>query len=500
MSETTVKASGGALQEAEQSHGGLVEPLPAAEGALVTRTVVPRSAGHRADMLRHIAVLSDVTALCLALVIASALSVAIGRSLPDPGDLLLFVALIPVWMLLAGFYGLYRVPNRTSEWSFADDLSAAFVVCSIWGWFWLVARSIVDVGSVLPSLAVWAASILLIPVLRSGVRHHLRSAPWYRQSVLLVGTPVGVSRVAKRIERQPDWCFDVVETIQIGGRFDPGGRADIIADKARALKVGRVIVADAPVDMVERTGLIRDLLEAGVHVDLVSSEADVFRPTAFIDHLEGLPTMAFAPVRLSPAANRIKRAVDVAVAVAALVALSPLFAYVALRIKRDSPGPVLFRQDRRGRYGTRFKLLKLRTMAVDAEERLDEVAELKLHPESAAFKAIEDPRVTRYGASLRRRSLDELPQLWNVLVGDMSLVGPRPLPLDEATQVPPRYRARENVRPGLTGPWQVLGRSDIPFEDMVKLDYMYVCTWSPRGDMKLLLRTIGVVLGARGAY
>ncbi|HET6831244.1 MAG TPA: exopolysaccharide biosynthesis polyprenyl glycosylphosphotransferase [Solirubrobacterales bacterium] len=500
MSESTIKASGGAFQEAEQSHGGLVEAIPAAEGAVVTETVVPRAVGRRAESLRHITIFSDITALCLALIVACGLSVAIGRSLPEAGDLLLFIALIPVWMLVAGFYGLYRVPERTSDWSFADDLSAAFVACSIWGWFWLVARSAIDVATVLPSVTVWAASILLIPILRSGVRRHLRTADWYRQTVLLVGTPVGVNRVQKRIERQPDWCFDVIETIQVGGRFDPEARADTIAERARGLGVGRVIVADAPVDMVERTGLIRDLLEVGVHVDLVSSEADVFRPTAFIDHLEGLPTLAFAPVRLSPAANRIKRAIDVVLAAILLVLLAPLLAYIALRIKLDSPGPVLFRQDRRGLGGTHFKLFKFRTMTVDAEERLDEVSELKLHPDSATFKAIEDPRVTRYGASLRRRSFDELPQLWNVLTGDMSLVGPRPLPLDEATHVPPRYRARENVRPGLTGPWQVLGRSDIPFEDMVKLDYMYVSTWSPRGDLKLLLRTIGVVFAARGAY
>jgi len=500
MSETSIKASGGAFQEAEQSQGGLVEPLPATEAAAVAQAVVPRTAGHRAEALRHITVISDVAALCLALVLASAVSAAIGRDLPQPSDLLLFVALIPVWMLLAGFYGLYRIPGRTGDWSFADDLSAAFVVCSVWGWFWLVARSAVDVGAVLPSVTVWAASILLIPILRSGVRHHLRTADWYRQAVLLVGTPIGVHRVQQRIDRQPEWCFDIVEEIQVGGRFDPEARADTIAERARALGVVRVIVADAPVDMVERTGLIRSLLEAGIHVDVVSSEADVFRPTAFIDHLEGLPTLTFAPVRLSPAATRIKRAIDVVLAAALLVVLSPLLAYIALRIKLDSPGPVLFRQDRRGLDGTRFKLFKFRTMTVDAEDRLHEVAELKLHPDSATFKAVEDPRVTRYGASLRRRSFDELPQLWNVLIGDMSLVGPRPLPLDEATHVPPHYRARENVRPGLTGPWQVLGRSDIPFEDMVKLDYMYVSTWSPRGDMKLLLRTIGVVLGARGAY
>jgi exopolysaccharide biosynthesis polyprenyl glycosylphosphotransferase len=306
--------------------------------------------------------------------------------------------------------------------------------------------------------------------------------------------------VLRRIRRQPGWCFDVVETVRMDARFGVATKTADVASLARSLGVGRVIVAGGPAEISDRTRLIRDLLELGVNVDLVSSEADVFRPTAFVNHLEGLPTLAFSPVRLSPSAKLVKRAIDVSCAGVMLVVLSPLLAYIAARIKLDSQGPVLFKQDRTGLAGSKFKLIKFRTMSVDAEERLSEVSALKLHPQSAAFKAVEDPRVTKYGALLRRRSLDELPQLWNVLVGDMSLVGPRPLPLDEAASVPPRYRARQSVRPGLTGPWQVLGRSDIPFEDMVKLDYMYVSTWSSRGDLKLLLRTVAVVFQARGAY
>jgi exopolysaccharide biosynthesis polyprenyl glycosylphosphotransferase len=281
-------------------------------------------------------------------------------------------------------------------------------------------------------------------------------------------------------------------------RFDTTGGAARLSMAARSLGVNRVIIAGGPVEIGERTKLIRDLLEMGLYVDSVSSEADA--PSAFVDHLEGLPTLAFSPARLSPSSRLIKRAIDILCSSVMLILLSPVLAYVAIRVKLDSPGPVLFQQDRAGLAGSNFKLIKFRTMVVDAEERLSEVSSLKLHPDSAAFKAIEDPRITKYGAALRRRSLDELPQLWNVLVGDMSLVGPRPLPLEEDAQVPPRYRARQTVRPGLTGPWQVLGRSDIPFEDMIKLDYMYVSTWSPRGDLKLLLATVAVVFQARGAY
>ena len=494
MSETTVETGGNELHEFES---------PALEESAAYRhdgVFDARVVGHRADRIRNLTMAGDIAALFVALVATASLSAFLGRDGLDGTQLIAFVALLPLWVLLGVHFGLYQLPERTTDWSFADDLSAAFVVCSIWGWFWLLAMSAIAIAVVLPSLALWAFSIVLVPLSRSVTRSRLKRADWYRQSVMLVGTPTAVERVQRRIARQPDWCFDVVESIQIGSRFSRAADADSIASLARALDVERVIVAEGPAEITERTRLIRDLLERGIYVDLVSSEADVFRSTACISHLEGLPTLSYSPVRLSPLAHAIKRTIDVGCASLLLLGLSPLLAYIAVRIKLDSTGPVFFRQDRRGQTGSRFKLIKFRTMTTDAEERLREVADLKLHPDSVTFKAAKDPRVTKYGDALRRRSLDELPQLWNVITGDMSLVGPRPLPLDEAAHVPPRYRARERVRPGLTGPWQVLGRSDIPFEDMIKLDYMYVSTWSPRGDLKLLLRTVAVVFGARGAY
>ncbi len=494
MSETTVQAGGNEFQEAE---GQLQEEADAFRHAEVFKA---RIVGRRADRIRTITMFGDVAALVAALGLTAGLNEILGRGGLSGTQLLLFAVLLPMWVLLGTHMGLYRLPDRTTDWSFADDLSAAFIVCSIWAWFWLLAMSALDVAPVLPSIALWTFSILLVPLVRSVVRDRLMHADWYRQSVMVVGTPAAVGRVRRRIDRQPDWCYDVVETVEVGSPFDPGAQPHSIAPVAKLLDVDRVILAEGPAEITVRTLLIRDLLESGISVDLVSSEADLFRSDAVVNHLEGLPTLTYSPIRLGSAANAIKRGIDVVCASILLVAISPILAYVAIRIKLDSPGPVFFRQERRGLFGCHFKLVKFRTMTVDAEERLAEVEALKLHPDSAAFKAAKDPRVTKYGDALRRRSLDELPQLWNVIVGDMSLVGPRPLPLHEAAHVPPRYRARERVRPGLTGPWQVFGRSDIPFEDMIKLDYMYVSTWSPRGDLKLLLRTIAVVFKARGAY
>jgi len=494
MTDTTVQAGGNEFQDTDG------QPLEEGDPFRHEEVFAARIVGHRADRIRTITMVGDVAALGIALALTAGLTETLGRDGLSGTQLALFAVLLPLWVLLGVHFGLYRLPDRTTDWSFADDLSAAFVVCSIWGWFWLLGMSALEVAPVLPSITLWGFSILLVPLIRSVVRDRLKQAEWYRQSVILVGTPGAVERVKRRIDRQPDWCFDVVETIQVGSRFDRGAQPESIAKVAKALDVERVILAEGPAEISERTQLIRDLLEDGVYVDLVSSEADVFRSNAAVNHLEGLPTLSYSPVRLGRTANAIKRGIDISCASVMLVALSPLFAYIAIRIKFDSQGPVFFKQDRRGLFGCRFKLVKFRTMTVDAEERLAEVEALKLHPDSATFKAAKDPRVTKYGDTLRRRSLDELPQLWNVIVGDMSLVGPRPLPLQEAAHVPPRYRARERVRPGLTGPWQVLGRSDIPFEDMIKLDYMYVSTWSPRGDLKLLLRTVAVVFKARGAY
>jgi exopolysaccharide biosynthesis polyprenyl glycosylphosphotransferase len=216
----------------------------------------------------------------------------------------------------------------------------------------------------------------------------------------------------------------------------------------------------------------------------------------------GVPLVSVKAPRLSGLARLLKRTMDVALAGVGLVLLAPLFGYAALRIKLESPGPVFFRQERMGAGGKTFQIFKFRSMHADADERKDEVGHLNIHREDGPrmFKVPNDPRITRFGRFLRKWSLDELPQLINVVRGEMSLVGPRPLILGEDENIHGHERRRLGITPGVTGLWQVLGRSDIPFSEMVTLDYIYVTNWSLWGDVKLLVRTVPVVFRGNGAY
>jgi lipopolysaccharide/colanic/teichoic acid biosynthesis glycosyltransferase len=196
---------------------------------------------------------------------------------------------------------------------------------------------------------------------------------------------------------------------------------------------------------------------------------------------------------------------DVLLSFIGLVVLAPVFALLAILIKLDSPGPIFFRQLRMGAGDKPFQMLKFRTMTDGADARKEELAHLNRHDapggDARMFKIAGDPRVTRVGRLIRRHSLDELPQLVNVLKNEMTLVGPRPLILEEDRYVAGWARKRLDLKPGMTGLWQVLGRNEIPFDDMVKLDYLYVTSWSLWRDCRLLLRTVPLVLkGLREGY
>jgi exopolysaccharide biosynthesis polyprenyl glycosylphosphotransferase len=221
-------------------------------------------------------------------------------------------------------------------------------------------------------------------------------------------------------------------------------------------------------------------------------------------HLQSLPLRTEEWISIDGLRSFVKRSVDLVGASLGLLFLSPIMLFVALLIRFDSPGPVLFRQLRRGYRGRMFPVLKFRTMTVDAEQQL---GALEMSNESAGgvlFKLRNDPRVTRVGSILRRYSLDELPQLINVLRGEMSLVGPRPLQLRDSDLLlnlnPEAYSRRLQVVPGLSGPWQISGRSELSYEDMVELDLDYVQNWSLGRDLWIICKTFLVVLHRRGAY
>ncbi len=203
--------------------------------------------------------------------------------------------------------------------------------------------------------------------------------------------------------------------------------------------------------------------------------------------------------QLSPWARVFKRGTDVLGSAFGLLIFSPLLAIIAVAIRLDSPGPVIFSQPRVGRNGKLFRVFKFRTMVKDADQIKDQVRHLN-EAQGPMFKIRDDPRITRVGRFLRRTSLDELPQFWNSLLGDMSLVGPRPALPEEVADYADWHRQRLATAPGITGLWQVSGRSDLSFEEMVLLDIYYIENWSPLRDLSILLRTIPQFIAGRGAY
>jgi exopolysaccharide biosynthesis polyprenyl glycosylphosphotransferase len=267
------------------------------------------------------------------------------------------------------------------------------------------------------------------------------------------------------------------------------------------LEVDWVVMATSSEPTGEMLDLMRAVRRPDVHLSIVPSYSELFTSNATIEELEGIPVVSLPPMRLSRSIRTVKRGIDLVASAAGLLLLTPVLAAIAIAIKVDSKGPVFFRQKRHGRGGSEFKIVKFRTMDADAEAQRLAMAHLnEMEGAGPLFKMANDPRITKVGAFLRKTSLDELPQLWNVLRGEMSLVGPRPFVVHESEQITGWAGRRLDTTPGITGLWQILGRNDIPFDEMVKLDYVYVTNWSLWWDIKILLRTIPTVLGRKGAY
>ncbi|MGB7947533.1 MAG: sugar transferase [Candidatus Binatia bacterium] len=246
--------------------------------------------------------------------------------------------------------------------------------------------------------------------------------------------------------------------------------------------------------------IVRRCEEEGIIVRVRTEMFDLQVARSYVDELEGVPVLT---IRSGPQDDwqlLAKRLIDIVASAALLVALAPLFAVVALLIKLDSPGAVFFKQERIGLNKRRFRLLKFRTMVDGADAQQAELEHLN-EAAGPVFKIKKDPRVTRLGRFLRRCSIDELPQLFNVLKGDMSLVGPRPLPVRDVERIDVRsHKRRFSIKPGITCLWQVNGRSNIGFEDWVRLDLEYIDKWSLGLDARILLKTIPAVLKGPGAY
>jgi exopolysaccharide biosynthesis polyprenyl glycosylphosphotransferase len=325
---------------------------------------------------------------------------------------------------------------------------------------------------------------------------------------LVVGSPDGVADLVQAFRNAPFIGYTAVAacTPEGQGSIDVDDQSiSVVADTdsilASALRVGAdaIVVADgSALPDGALPALAWQLEGTGIELLVAPAVTDLAGPRISIRPVAGLPLVHVEEPELSGVRHLVKSAFDRCVATVALLFLSPVLALVAVAVRLTSPGPALFRQVRIGVGGRRFMLWKFRTMTFDAEDRLAELTELNEH-DGILFKIVDDPRTTRLGRILRRWSIDELPQLWNVVRGEMSIVGPRPPLPTEVERYDNKVRRRLLVKPGLTGLWQVSGRARLPWDEAVRLDLYYVENWSPSLDAVILAKTLVAVLRRQGA-
>ncbi len=313
---------------------------------------------------------------------------------------------------------------------------------------------------------------------------------------ILMGSTEELSRVRETLERSPG-AYSLV------GELDTGdGHVDFAAlrEKLDGTAARSVILAGAErLPDEQLLDLLRSVRLRGLKMRVVPGAITLMRSRPVLSRSGGPPLLEVGYPQLDNTQRTLKRALDVTGSLAGLILLSPLLLFVALAIKRDSPGPVLFRQKRAGADEKVFICYMFRSMYEDAERRQAEL-EARNEADGAVFKIKEDPRITKVGHFIRKWSLDELPQLINVLKGEMSLVGPRPLPLRDFERMSESHKRRLAALPGMSGYWQISGRSNLSFDDMVRLDLYYIENWSLSFDVKIILKTIGAVLRREGAY
>jgi exopolysaccharide biosynthesis polyprenyl glycosylphosphotransferase len=425
-------------------------------------------------------------------------------------DLVVGVGVAIVWssaLALSGAYDARSVGVGSEEYR-RLTIGAIRALAAVVLVAFLVGESL-QPAAVLAGLAVaLVGSGALRQVARKQL-HRLRAAGRCTRRVLVVGTEASVRDVVEHLRRASFAGYVVVGACVPGGADTPLDDVDVpivgdpavIADALVATRAETLAVADpAVVPGAALRGLGWQLEGTGVELIVVPAVTEVAGPRISVRPVAGVPMLHVEEPSLSGAARAAKNVFDRAFALVAAVVLAPLLIAIAVAIRCTSRGPVLFRQTRVGRRGEEFEMLKFRTMVDGAHERVADVRPLVADPDHVLFKLPEDPRITRVGRWLRKHSLDELPQLWNVVTGRMSVVGPRPpLPEEVARYASPVHR-RLLVKPGLTGLWQVSGRADLSWDDAVRLDLYYVENWSWVLDALILARTVPAVIRGRGAY
>ncbi len=323
---------------------------------------------------------------------------------------------------------------------------------------------------------------------------------------LIIGDSENARALRRRLQADKALGKEFVGFITTGprpdlkiGEDDVVGGLDDVASVLRGLRVDHVYIASRDLSHAAILRILDECTANQTQVDMLSDLYEILHGRATVQQVAGFPMVSLRQAALRRRQEMIKRWMDIVISLGLMVFAIPLALIIMIAIRLDSPGPALYSQVRVGKGGKLFRMYKFRSMAIDAEERLEQVRPLN-EAIGPIFKIKEDPRVTRVGRFLRRTSLDELPQIYNVLKGDMSLVGPRPPLPSEVEAYEDWHRQRLTVNQGMTGLWQVSGRSLLAFDEMVKLDIYYIENWSIWLDLLILLRTIPIVLQARGAY
>jgi len=471
----------------------------------------------RGWVIRRLLVAADLIGLSAAFLVTELAFAGTSPEVDRVGvgeELIVFFATLPLWIVAAKLYGLYDRDEERPVHTTADELVSVFHLITVavslfYAISWVSGLTSPDQAKL---LSFWALGIMYVIGARAGARAIARRQPSYTQNTVVVGAGDVGQLVGRKLLQHPEYGLKLVGFVDTEPRHaradlgdlallgDPKNLDTIIARH----DIDRVIIAFSKERNEELVEIVRALRGHGVQIDIVPRLFDVVTPGASVHLIEGLPLVGLTPARLPRSSRLLKRCFDLVVASLLLAVVAPLMAVIALLIRRDSPGPILFKQVRLGMDRRPFRLFKFRTMVDGTDpaphrEYVRNIMDRGAPPGAQSLYKLERPEsVTRVGRWLRKSSLDELPQLLNVVRGDMSLVGPRPCLPYEVEHFKPHHHERFLVPAGITGLWQVEARAHSSFGEALDLDVVYARGWSFGLDLRLLARTPMLIFRTRG--